>query len=67
MRRKSLNEKEVRTVLAVIESINQKCHYNYSELNTFMGSITIEEMQELNRKLEKWYDPERYAEKYEEV
>ena len=65
-RRKSLSENEIRTILSVFESINKKCHYNYEELNTFMGSITIDEMQDLNTKLLKWYDIDRYNEQYEE-
>ena len=65
-RRKSLSEDEIRTILSVFESINEKCHYNYEELNTFMGSITIGEMQDLNKKLLKWYDTDLYNKQYEE-
>lgn len=59
-RRKSLSETEVRTILAVWESVLEHTHWNYQEMNCFIGSLTIEEMQELYSKLKKWYnvDPE---------
>jgi hypothetical protein len=55
MRSTEITEHEVRTILAVIESIKQHCHYRYSELNTFMGSLTIDEMNELYGSLKRWY------------
>ena len=59
-RRKSLSEKEVRTVLAIIESYREQNHYRWDEMNTHMGSLTIEEMIALDSKLKKWYNPEKY-------
>lgn len=64
--RKSLNEKDIRTILAVFDSILEHCHHNWSELNTFMGSLTIEEMMKLRKELDDWnhrqqghrFDPE---------
>ena len=52
MRETTLNEKEVRTVLAVFEDLVKM---PYCELNKMIGSITIKEMQDLNSKLRKWY------------
>ena len=63
-RRKSLSEDEVRTVLAVIQTIQQHTGYSYSKLNTFMGSVTIVEMEELQRKLKKWCFGEEEQEEY---
>lgn len=60
MRRKSLSEKDVRTVLAIIESYREQNRYAYDEMNKHMGSLTIEEMIALDSKLKKWYDPEKY-------
>lgn len=36
--------KELKTVYAVFETLNRM---PYSELNTFLGSMTIDEMQEI--------------------
>lgn len=60
-RRKSLTEKDIRTVLAVIESYQEQNSWNWSKMNVHMGSITIEEMYQLQAKLKKWYhnDEER--------
>ncbi len=44
----TLTANEKRTVLAVFEELNKR---KYSELNTFLGSITIREMQALYQKL----------------
>lgn len=55
MRRKSLSEKDIRTVLAIIESYCEQNHYNYDEMNRNMGSLTIEEMVVLNKRLKDWY------------
>ena len=54
-RRKSLSEKDIRTILAVFESLQEHCHYRWSELNTILGSMTIDEMQALQLKLRMWY------------
>lgn len=40
----NLSEKELRTVLAVLDEL---MHKPYSELNTFLGSLTIDEMAAL--------------------
>lgn len=57
-------EKEARTVLAVFDSLMRKPD---RELNTFIGSVTIEEMKELYYKLH--YHPfcEKHGIKYEEM
>ena len=52
MRETTLNEREVRTVIAVFEEL---VRMRYTELNKFLGSVTIAEMQELNSKLRTWY------------
>ena len=52
MKRKSLNEKQIRTILAVFGELAKK---PYDEINTYLGSITIEEMLELKKILNKWY------------
>ena len=44
----TLTANEKRTVLAVFDELGKK---SYSELNTFLGSVTIREMQELCQKL----------------
>lgn len=50
--RKTLNDKQVRTILAVFgELVNRP----YDELNTLLGSITVQRMTELNSKLDSWY------------
>lgn len=59
-RRKSLSEKDIRTVLAVIESYQEQNRWNWDEMNKHMGSLTIEEMYALQSKLQKWYNPEKY-------
>ena len=59
-RRKSLSEKDIRTVLAVIESYQEQNKYRWDEMNRHMGSLTIEEMYALQSKLRKWYDPQKY-------
>ncbi len=61
MRRKSLNVKEVRTVIAVFSELEKM---PYGELNKFLGSLTIKEMQELYRKLKKWYSGEDEREEW---
>ena len=52
MRTMELEEKEVRTCLAVFEELRRM---SYDKLNTFLGSITIEEMQQLDNKMTRWY------------
>lgn len=71
MRRKSLSEKDIRTILAVIECYREQNHNRFDEMNRHMGSITIEEMIELNTKLYRWYnnmtwDPEEDGDHYDE-
>ncbi len=52
MKKTTLNEREVRTILAVFDELQKK---PYSELNTFLGSVTIEELFALREKLNDWY------------
>lgn len=59
MATKTLDEKQVRTVIAVFEELNKM---RYEELNKFLGSITIQEMNELYWDLMKWYKPEAFEE-----
>lgn len=59
-RRKSLSEKDIRTVLAIIESYQEQNNYKLDDMNRHMGSLTIEEMYDLKSKLQKWYNPEKY-------
>lgn len=66
-RRKSLSEKDIRTVLAIIESYREQNHYNWSEMNRHMGSLTIEEMIALNSKLKQWYHKNDVEDEYEDV
>lgn len=54
MRRKSLSEKDVTTVIAVFESILEDNQHNWSKMNRFIGSMTLDEMLVLNQKLKKW-------------
>ena len=60
----TLTAKEKRTVLVVFEELNKK---GYSELNTFLGSITIKEMQTLCQKLRYEEYCERHGIAYEEM
>lgn len=57
-------EKETRTVLAVFDSL---IHKPDRELNTFLGSITMEEMKKLYWKLH--YNPycEKHGVRYEDM
>lgn len=66
-RRKSLSEKDIRTVLAVIESYQEQNHYSYDEMNRNMGSITIEEMTALKAKLSDWYHEDDVVDECEDV
>ena len=59
-RRKSLTEKEVRTILTIIECFREQNRYSYDEMNKHMGSMTIKEMLSLNNKLDRWYNPDKY-------
>ena len=61
--RKTLNDKQVRTILAVFSELVNK---PYSELNTILGSITIQEMKELNSQLSSWYKSKVLGYKYDE-
>ena len=61
--RKTLNDKQVRTILAVFGELVSK---PYGELNTILGSITIQEMTELNSKLDSWYKDKVLGYKYDE-
>lgn len=60
---KELTENEVRTVLAVFDELRKM---PYDKLNTFLGSITIEEMNQLNEKLNGWYQGEVLGKEYSE-
>ena len=63
MKRKSLNENQVRTILAVFSELEKM---PYDKLNTFLGSITIEEMLELHTTLNNWYQPKVLGKKFDE-
>ncbi len=52
MKETELNEREVRTVLAVFDELQKM---PYSKLNTFLGSLTIKELSVLREKLNDWY------------
>ena len=66
MMRKTINEKQVRTILAVFDSIQEKCHYNYEELNTILGSLTIQEMYDLKKELDTWYHAKVLEQRFDE-
>lgn len=55
---KALTRKELRTVYVVFEELNRM---SYSELNTILGSMTIDEMQEILVKIRPMFK------EYEEV
>ena len=63
MKRKSLNENQIRTILAVFSALQGK---PYEELNKILGSITIEEMVELKGVLNDWYQPKVLGKRYDE-
>lgn len=46
-----LSKEDVETVYAVFASIDKRFRDSYGELNTFMGSVTIDNMYELLPKL----------------
>lgn len=60
----NFTEKEYRTIEAVFDSL---AHLDYAEVNKFLGSMTIKEMQVLNRKMR--YDGycKRHGISYEEM
>lgn len=60
---KELTENEVRTVLAVFGELQKM---SYDKLNTFLGSMTIDEMNQLNNKLNDWYQGEVLGKEYDE-
>ena len=62
-KKKTLNENESRTIVAVFGELVSR---PYSELNTFLGSITIQEMVKLNSKLDVWYKSKVLNYKYDE-
>lgn len=66
-RRKSLAEKDVRTILAVWESVLEDNRWNWNNINRFIGSMTIDEMQELYSKLRNWYNKDAIETEREEV
>jgi hypothetical protein len=49
---KCLSENEVRTILAVFYELGKM---PYDKLNTFLGSVTIKEMNKLWGELNDWY------------
>ena len=63
MKRKSLNEKQVATMLAVLTELMGK---PYSELNKTFGSMTIEDMCELKTTLNDWYQGKVLGKKFDE-
>lgn len=65
-RRKSLSEKDIRTVLAVIECYQEQNNYRWDDMNRHMGNLTIEEMYALQSKLENWLGDE-VLDEYEDV
>jgi len=64
MRELNLNEKEVRTVVAVFEELQK---LRYDKLNTIIGSLTIEDMNRLQQKLRVWYHQEDDDDEWYEV
>lgn len=60
----NLTTNEKRTILAVFDELLRK---PYSELNTFLGSLTIEEMQKLYGKLRHEGYCERHGIRYEDM
>ena len=52
MMRKSLNEKQIRTVYAVFSELKRM---PYDKLNTILGSLTIQDMVEVEKVCEDWY------------
>lgn len=58
MRRKSLSEKDIRTIIEVMECFMQENDFMWEKMNRYMGSLTIEEMLTLKSKLRKWYNEE---------
>ena len=63
MKETTINQNEVRTILAVFEELTKM---PYEQLNTFLGSLTIEEMMDLKKKLNDWYQPEVLGKSYDE-
>ena len=63
MKRKSLNENQIRTILAVFSTFIGK---PYEEVNKELGSLTIEEMLELFSVLNNWYQPNVLGKRYDE-
>ena len=63
-RRKSLSEKQVRTIIAAWSSVLEYTKWDYGKLNTFVGSVTIDEMMELYGKLHDWYNMDEIDEEY---
>lgn len=60
---KCLSENEVRTILAVFYELNKM---PYDKLNTFLGSVTIEEMNKLWGELNDWYQTKVLLKTYNE-
>ena len=52
MKRKTINENQVRTILAVFSELEK---LSYDELNKHLGSETIKEMVKLRKTLNDWY------------
>lgn len=59
-----MTREEKRTVLGVFDSL---MHKTYSELNSFLGSETIEKMQKLYTKLKYEGYCERHGIRYEDM
>lgn len=60
----TLTKEEKRTVLAVFDELAKM---KYSDLNTFLGSITIKEMMALRQKLEYEEYCENHGIRYEDM
>lgn len=65
-RRKSLSDKDIRTIVAVMESFREQNHNRFNEMNRYLGSMTIEDMVALQSKLENWLGDE-VLDEYEDV
>ena len=63
MKRTTINENEVRTIIAVFKELESK---GYQEMNKMLGSITIEEMVALRAKLDTWYQGKVHEKVYDE-
>jgi hypothetical protein len=63
MKKKTLQDDQVRTILSVFEELKKM---KYEDLNKFLGSITINEMYALDYELNDWYQEEVLGNVYDE-